>query len=181
MEKKLVLVGTSHEFQFGVVAGCTPAEVENFKASLARLIQLHGAKSVTEEMSLAALSRGYALSSSTTYNLAMDLGLRHRYCEPEPEEHAALGIEEEGAIKLKAQPPMFGQNWSDEQVVAGIRTARALREREWLKRLLDLNVWPTIFVCGALHVSSFRDLLVHSGVQVFVAEENWGEREIAPE
>jgi hypothetical protein len=178
MEKKLVLVGTSHEFQFGVAAGCTSAEVANFKDNLARLAELHGAKAIAEEMSLAALRHRYELSCSATYTLAMDLGLRHRYCEPDPEEQAALGIEEEGAIRLMALPPLFGQNWSSEQVATGIRGARSLREREWVRRLLDLNAWPTIFVCGALHVSSVRQLLEKSGVSVVVADENWGGREI---
>ncbi len=34
-----------------------------------------------------------------------------------------------------------------------------IRERYWLIRLLELNMWPAILICGEKHVSEMRKLI----------------------
>ena len=67
----------------------------------------------------------------------------------------------------------FYNNWNDDRIKAAIREDNAKREQYWLKRLLELDIWPAIFLCGADHCDSFGSLARESGIQVTVAVADW--------
>jgi hypothetical protein len=85
---------------------------------------------------------------SIARQLADELGIEHRYCDPDTATRAALFIP-----KDKEGYPQ--------------------RERYWLEQLQTFNAFPTLFIMGAGHFESFRDLLIQSGFEALEIEWDW--------
>lgn len=51
----------------------------------------------------------------------------------------------------------------------------AYRESVWLAHLQSLDRWPTLFVCGIDHLSTFSDRLRAAGITALVDEKRWHE------
>jgi hypothetical protein len=128
--------------------------------------EANAVKALVEEMSLEGL-RGAA--RSVCEEVASALHIPHSYCDPSSEERAALGIIEAVDIWWRG----FEDGRDEAATEAEVRASYGKREREWLRRLLALDEWPVLFVCGANHVETFRDLLEADGVAVQVLFEKW--------
>ena len=109
------------------------------------------------------------VSQSVCQQIALSSHLVHLYCDPDQRQRAALSVTDEGF------PTAMGQmyHWSPEKLANEIRALRAIRERYWLDRMTDLDIWPALFVCGAEHIRYFRDLAEKNGIEVVVAADDW--------
>ena len=144
------LIGVNHEYQLGVDRGpmlranATPQDFAEFRDFLRIVIARHGIRGIAEEMSLSALRARDIPGDSVPCCLAKEIGLPHRYCDPDADTQAARG------------------GMSDEQ-----------REQYWIKELNTFDTSPVLFIVGADHSESFKRLLIESGFQPFVVESNW--------
>jgi hypothetical protein len=161
--KSVVLVGTSHKYQLPR----NPAEQE-FRNLLARVCEAYGVQAIAEEMSIEALVQKRA-AQSLGEHIADAKGITHRYCDPNNGQRKLLHIRQEQDIRTEA----FLNDWDSERLEQEIRAAHAIRERHWLDHLLDLNCWPTLFVCGADHIRSFGGLLDQNGLRAHVVTLDW--------
>ncbi len=167
MHPHVVVVGTNHAYQWAD-ASSHPADIQAFCAFLEEVCQSNGAVSITEEMSLDSLALRNR-SESSVFALCRRLGLIHAYCDPSEPEQNALGIINDGNIRL-----FQGFNgWSDAEVNRRISDEYLKRERIWVSRLHELASWPSVFVCGSEHIGRLPTLLAESGLTVKVAAENW--------
>ncbi len=147
--KRVLLVGTRHDYQIPGKPGS-----DQFRALLSATCPEWNIRLLAEEMSLDALSR-FGATISVCKQVADSLIIQHRYCDPSIEEQKALGI----ANPEKASPGAFSPSCDYYEPDPEVRDANAIRERCWLEHIIELDLWPALFVCGAHHTASFQNLL----------------------
>ncbi len=104
------------------------------------------------------------IKQSFVREIALKLGIHHKYCNATRKEEEALGVKQYLGQKKGESSSDFDQRaWENEK----------LREYAWLKKVIELNIWPLLFVCGSLHVVSFSKLLLENGIEVKVLSSNW--------
>lgn len=137
----IYLVGTGHRYQQGFAFGVDESVFVEFRAFLRAAITRHSIRGIAEEMNVEALRipRG-----SLAFHLAKDLGLAHRYCDPDRAMRLARGM----------KSPQD-------------------REVYWIEQLQSFNGFPTIFICGSTHIESFRNLLLEAGFETSVFAPDW--------
>ncbi len=77
--------------------------------------------------------------------LAKQLNIEHRFCDPNTEERKKLGIDNDHK-----------------------------REQVWFERIKDLENSKTLFICGSLHLDTFKNLLENSDVKTDILSDHWG-------
>lgn len=177
MNKKVFILGTSHEYQrYDDI--CHQKAINVFKQYLKNVCQLHAIKGIGEEMSEEALS-DHNRKISIPKLIAQEINIiKHKYCDPGREEQLRLGIKPSGYFsqgkKLPeiAQPPEV-KGLSQEEADKLEWEEDLKREPIWLERLLEFNTWPLLFICGSKHVDSFKKLIERKKINVFVVHENW--------
>jgi len=100
MTRRAYLIGTQHDLQVGE-ASQPRADVAAFEAVLLGACSEYGIRAVAEEMSEEAV-RDRGQQESIALRVARQLGLAHRYCDPETPARDRLGIREESALHLDA-------------------------------------------------------------------------------
>jgi hypothetical protein len=154
--KPVYLVGTRHRFQGWRKLLCvTPKhQLDEFKTFLQKAIHDYDIRSVAEEMSLEALTKysrpDMPPGKSIPFLAAEEVGLPHKYCDPDSVRRHALNIT---------------QNDDEKD--------RKKREDEWLAELIPFASFPCLFVLGSEHVSGFSDILSASGFKPILLEQEW--------
>ena len=77
---QIYLIGTDHRYQRGFAFGVPDNVFVEFRALLQSAIARYGIRGIAEEMQVNALRIS---SGSVAFHLAKDLGLAHRYCDPD--------------------------------------------------------------------------------------------------
>jgi hypothetical protein len=160
--KAVALFGTSHSYQIPGDAG-SPLRAPIEKACVSLKI-----RAIAEEFSVDELINRN-VDASICEQIATRFNIRHRYCDPNPEEREKLGVRHESLIKAEG----WHRNWAQERIKREVRASHAIREQHWLNQIVDMNCWPTLFVCGAYHVSPFAKLLRQNGITVKTIERDW--------
>ncbi len=162
------LIGTNHLYQRPLPLPHDQGH-KQLREIIAATCQRKGVKAIAEEMCIDGL-KPYDVDESVCKQVADDLHLAHRYCNPSIQEHKERGIiinEEkfrfDGVVANKPQ----------QQIEVEIRASHEIRECYWLKQLIKLDTWPVLFVCGADHTEPFRALLQANGIVVHVLCTNW--------
>lgn len=174
MKKHLVLIGTKHTYQYGAgnawhsKAPCTPEDEQAFREMLTDIAVKHRVRCIAEEMNEDGLADAKK-SASVPQSIADTKGLPHIFCEPNRQERAILGIEQENDIRSSA----FLSGKTEEEVETALKTQFHRRESIWLDRVEARGRWPVLFICGANHVQSFAKLLQENGVECEIPFTNW--------
>lgn len=155
------LIGTSHDYQ-----RLGHPQAASFREVIDGACKGNGVKALAEEMSREGL-RGAA--TSVGEDVAAALRIAHCYCDPNSAERAALAIVEADDIRMSG----FFAGRDEATTEAEVAASYEKREREWLRRLRAVDTWPVLFVCGADHVHTFRQLLEQDGLAVQVLFEKW--------
>ncbi len=166
-EYDVYLIGTYHEFQ-APDGTRSENDITDFKDLLRRSCRQFGICAMAEEMNMEALGQR-SLNISTCKQIAEELRIAHRYCDPEFNQRTALGIIEEADIHIQ----QFREGFDDTEKARRIRCEYAKRERHWLTNLLTLRIFPILYVCGANHVESFESLLTARGLRCLTLNERW--------
>lgn len=161
--RKVYLVGTSHKFQIHDCSAEKP-----FERMIKELCVRHQIKALGEEMSLEALQKK-SVERSICEVVATSLGLPHKYCDPDTEERKKIGV----TTVQDSVHDDFMKNPNDKNVQNKTPIEIKIREEFWLNKLLELDFWPILFVCGACHVESFSRLLTEKNKIVDVLHEDW--------
>lgn len=164
--KTVYLIGTRHDYHR---AG--NPDSEQFRAFVVAACQERRISAICEEESLDSLSRSGA-TASVCKQVAEALHVKHCYCDPSIAEQRALGIANPGKLGAAAFSAVCDYYEEDPEV----READAIRESTWLERIIALNLWPALFVCGANHTASFQSLLQTRNIIVHVLSPKCGWR-----
>ena len=65
------------------------------------------------------------------------------------------------------------RDYSQQEIRQQIQASYDRREQYWLDRILELDCWPVLFICGANHVESFGSKLRASGLSAKVLISDW--------
>jgi hypothetical protein len=163
------IIGTSHQFQVPK-PDTPPRQVDAFRRLLQDAVRTHGIHVIAEEMNLEKLSNMRA-GVTTCKEIADIIILAHCYCEPDKKTQDVLGIITIDQSVYASN--RFFQNIPNEQIDAELRVSDEKREKEWLKKLRELNLTPVLFICGSNHVQRFADLVRHNGFSAFVLHRDW--------
>jgi hypothetical protein len=149
------------------------ARIESFRDAMREICILQQVRAIAEEMSSQVLDEN-RVAESVAQQLSAELDLPHQFSDPSKEERMALGIRQDNDIKIEG----WLNNWTSEKIEAEILASGRIasdriRERYWLRRIQELNVWPLLFICGADHFTSFATLLREMGMSVIEAYQDW--------
>ncbi len=171
-DKKLHLLGTDHAYQFGIgVYGhtdCTAEAEAAFSRLIKNLCHDRKIKAIGEELNDDALKEKNK-TESIPFQVAKQLYLHHRYCEPNHVERSDLLIFDDNQITLIG----FPNRRAESEIAADKATAWEKREQFWLDRILELNTWPLLFICGSLHVPTFSGKLMANGIEFQIEHRSW--------
>jgi hypothetical protein len=161
--RTIVLLGTSHKYQLPGHA----AEGE-FRSLVVQAAASAKVRAIAEEMSQEALAQKHA-AQSICEEIANVAGLAHRYCDPDNEQRSARNIQDAQKIRLDG----FYCDWSPERIEQEVAVSHSIRERYWFTQLSFLDIWPTLFICGADHIDGFCLMLEEKGFHVEIAVRDW--------
>jgi hypothetical protein len=165
---KLVLLGTEHPLQ-EASPRLKPEVLNAFADHLRTICAAYGIAAIGEEMNLETVHEWVDRPprGSIPEELAAELGILHKYCDPTQAERVALGavsVETRRQVRALFDMPMLSHK--ELQAEQGIRYGR--REEEWLRRILSLNTWPMLFICGMDHVPAFSNKVRDAGLDLEV-------------
>ena len=161
--RDVILIGTSHSYQLP-----RNQAADTFRLFVEQIYATKTFRAIAEEMSLEEVANRHA-TQSVGAEVAVKLGVCHLYCDPDTQQRGALGVRHKSLIKTDG----WLYDWSQEKIQQEIRTSHSIREQWWLERLLDLERWPVLFVCGTCHVEAFRNLAEAHGLSVDVVAFDW--------
>ena len=141
------LIGLNHGYQ---LRGYSQMDWAAFDVYLCGFCQVEKTDLVAEEMceEWLRLYREEGVTGSVVKDVAMRLGVRHLFCDPDSGERIRLGI------------PSGKEGWPE-------------RERCWWAKLQEIDFTRCTFVLGTQHVASFATLLASEGVDVRIGSRNW--------
>jgi hypothetical protein len=167
---EVILIGTSHSIQEGKI------NKEEFENYLIRLCEEYSIKSIAEETRHDCETIGKAI--------ATQLSIAHIIIEPRLEEYESLGIENLNIIQkeLFSRSDMHPvpNNIKDLPLSLKVeyheRLQKHMRDREkiWLEKIEDHNVYPLLITCGADHFDCFSNLLQENNISVNSESSKWG-------
>ncbi|MEJ1164116.1 hypothetical protein V9K97_10465 [Variovorax sp. CCNWLW186] len=139
---------------------------------LERELQSGGYDAIAEELNEAAILR-WNCSESTARRVATSLGIRHRFCDPEPSERAILGIPSREELEQQFGLGKIINSAATRQLDAAQKNYWPIREAFWLARLQELGATRILFILGADHIQSFSAFLTREGISFICLEQNW--------
>jgi len=165
------LIGVNHKVQAVRHGSEADSLHEEYAACLETVCKRIGATAIAEEYSESALGK----DSSVTLQVANELKASHYFCDPCKEERKALRYFDRQTLELN----MFlhdgaTENLSDFAGAIEIGRYFPIREEIWLDKIKNLKEEKLVFVCGDVHVESFKARLEGSGFEVQVASRGLG-------
>lgn len=168
MKRTVLVLGTDHRFQRRS-PDFSEAQHQRFAAYVSAAASSHGVVALAEENNIEALAEA-GISRSTVEALAHELGLKHRYCDPDMKLRAKLGLLQENQIRISAFPIRLSEAEVQRRLCESLRA----REAYWLSQLVEFDSWPVLFVCGADHSLPFLSLLQASAYDAELLAQDWG-------
>ena len=168
MSRAVLVLGTDHGFQRRS-AKFTEAQHQKFAAFVMTTAKQAGVIGLAEENNVAALAEA-DITQSTIERIAHELGLQHRYCDPDMKTRVKLGMLQENQIRIS----VFPEELAEAEVQRRLEKSIRAREAYWLSELIEFNTWPVLFICGASHSVPFLDLLTVRGFDADLIAEDWG-------
>jgi hypothetical protein len=146
MKPDIVIIGTGHRLQAGHSAYSVDQH-KKFRELLEQTCDKYGVKLIAEEMTADVLLSDYGTTETNGQQVAKSKkGIEHRFIDLSPKERSQFGID-----RFSLHQTGESASLSAPQFAALKRFAGELRECIWLTRILTINSWPALLVCGADH------------------------------
>ena len=145
MKPSIIIIGTGHELQAGYCE-YSVAQHKKFRELLEKICKKYGIKHIAEEMSADVLPDFGTTNTNGQKVATSRKGIKHSYVDLSALERAQFGID-----RLSLHRTEQSARLTAPQFAAVERFAGELRECIWLTRILAINIWPTLFICGADH------------------------------
>jgi len=157
--RMIYLIGVKHKIQYSKSPNSEETESQtnarnSFKEYIWELITTKKPALVAEEFNEQVLE--YLKSNSHVKEIADELNVEHRFCEPSSDERVEMGV-----------PGMGYEGVSDED----IEKFHKLREEFWMGKITENIGGDVLYICGANHIQSFKFLLESNNHNVVILEE----------
>lgn len=175
MTRNVFLLGIGHEYQHNstLYKRISSEAIDEFKRYISKEHGRYNFKAIGEELHRSELKKDR--DSSVPEEVAEKLGIEHKYCNNGPED--AIDLEKMGyketLIKEKKGSILKPRYESDEDWLLRNMENEAIREFIWIKKILECDQWPLLFICGSDHVGSFSTKLQTEGINVTLLNKNW--------
>lgn len=151
VKPQVIIVGTGHRLQTG--DDCySPLQLKEFADLIETTRKKYRVKFIAEEMSVDVLPT-YGVTATVAKTLADCKGLGHQYVDLTWKERATFKVDRIGLHVVSQRAEL-----RKAQIAALEKIVDELRECVWLVRILDINTWPVLFICGANHASRVQYL-----------------------
>ena len=188
--KQIFIIGTSHTLQSGVATSFnsdrknpyTENQVEQFRCDIKNICQTKSIQCIAEESSPDSLEL-YEVTSTVAAEVAEELSIDHKHVDLSFSERQSIGIDDRWTIPMKIVikfMPMGGENLRDAINETLVSPAR---ERVMVVRMLAIDSWPKLFICGSNHVNNINELVNGIGqefVQASILNDDYDFEDIAP-
>ncbi|MCJ7603986.1 MAG: hypothetical protein MUO63_21130 [Desulfobulbaceae bacterium] len=152
-DARIIILGTSHPLQCGNKK-CSEEQNQEFLQLLEQICVGRQIKCIVEEMNSEGLEN-HDVKNTVAYTLSQKLNLKHQYTD--------LSIEHIADLCIHIDSFMFREPTDEMRMSKRELLHRHLlnpiRERYWLANILNLNTWPTLFICGSDHINNMIDLI----------------------
>ena len=174
--KEVILLGTSHCIQ------CGERSPEEFGLLLSSVYKNNGFSAIAEEID--------HFSTYIAEDFCTEIKIGYRNVEPSPEECRGMGIPTPSDIvrgiideyneqypEIGLWPSVSSQDTLPDAVwleySKRFESSCRAREAVWLERIIAMDVWPLLFICGANHFEPFAKLLESSDIRVTELCKHW--------
>jgi hypothetical protein len=175
----IFIIGTDRYVQVSTTPkrdGAGKQDLIRFQRYLSVSAKHLGAKMIAEEASKEWVNDQGPDAWSIAKRVAEQMGIRHRFCDPDAGERRAAGLKSGGELwdKANAISMRSGRDivavWREE-----VRNSFPAREDFWLRRLKvrGFKKMTILFVCGAEHVDTFKTTLASNGVEASIYCRDW--------
>jgi predicted transglutaminase-like cysteine proteinase len=151
MSHEVIIIGTTHRLQTGH-SEFAPEHHDQFCQLLKETCKKYSVKQILEELTEDILP-AFGVENSLGFKTANELGLNHKYLDLTSLERDKLGLGKVDFHELKDAVGLSDTQFSVLESYCG-----KLREYIWIVRTLECNVWPCLFICGADHGPSLKNL-----------------------
>jgi hypothetical protein len=167
MTPEIIIFGTDHNLQCGMTDKFSPAEIEKYKSLIMEACDTHKIKLIAEEMHQAGLTRRN-IANTIAFNLCQEHNIEHMHVDLTDDERKPLKIDEHSILDftLHSFPGIKIHAVINDKIIKNI--SFPIRERCWFARILSINIWPTLFICGENHVENMRVLIRKVNKKSFV-------------
>lgn len=168
--KKVILLATNHKIQEG------ERLTDEYLKLIKDLIEKYDIKSIYEEIKDDV--------KYITEKFCKENSIPHKIIEPNKVEKEILNIEEAHKLAYRIQniydlpspePDTFEGEAKDDYQNQLSEIDRE-REKEWLKRIVELDTYPSLVIFGADHLAEFSKLLEKNEIEI-VHQEKFGVEE----
>ena len=175
------IIGVAHRVQAKPKGAADSQDQKEFRTCLSLAIEQMKPAVVGEEFSDYALrrlreERGMD-HESLTKEIADSFKVEHRFCDPDAETRMKMGYIEGSQLALQlatGDNPLSNAEINDRGFAIEVAKYWPLREQFWFVQLRDVQDKEVIFVCGDVHVESFRELLKKNNVPSTVLSRRFG-------
>ena len=167
MSKLLYIIGTDHKYQHRS-SKLTDIQHEGFEMHIGQIVVERKIALLAEENNEQAVQEN-GLAKSSIQNLAEIFSIPHLFCEMDRESRAENGMEQEKGIRISG----FMKNLTEDEIERKIQESYRNREAHWIKCILERDIWPTLFICGANHAIPFQELVLRSHVSPLLLSKDW--------
>lgn len=167
MSRIALILGTDHRFQWKS-PDFTDSQHQQFIAFVATTVRAYKVAAFAEENNSEALDEK-GKKESVIQIMARELAMPHRHCDPDRQKRAVLRIFQENDIRAMA----FLEGTTESIIQQRIEKSMRDREHYWLEQLEEFNMWPVLFICGAVHSLPFFDLLQANNIDAILLAKDW--------
>ncbi len=170
MQRKLIIIGVRHSFQCGI-APYTDEQIATLKKYVSEICESKNIQQIAEEMTEDALEKEN-VTETIFSSVAISHKIAHEYIDINNHLRSVLGIDdyaigtiaadECGGIAQQCIIDKYNNELTD-----------TVRKRVWYAKLLFLNKWPTLLICGVNHVNSLANLCNKLGHEVHIEDSDY--------
>ncbi len=144
VKPQVIIIGTEHRLQAGH-DDYTPSQLKVFANLIETARKKYRAKFIAEEMSGDVLA-DLGVTATVAETLSKRKGLGHQYVDLSLRERVAFKVDRLGLHQVGQTAGLSAAQFAALEKIVG-----ELRECVWLVRVMAINIWPVLFICGANH------------------------------
>jgi hypothetical protein len=160
MCSKIVIIGTDHKLQCGKsekTKKFSDDKHDKFKSIIEELCKNYKINLLAEEMSDQGLAN-HGVEETVSSEVARNINIKHEYIDLTIEQRRELYIADENFVPVSISLPSSASIENTRPLLVK-NLSSPIRERYWLAKILSLDTWPTLFVCGADHADNMVALI----------------------
>ncbi len=154
MQYPVIIIGTEHRLQAGHDS-YSPSQIQGLSDLVEATRKKYKVKFIAEKMSDDAVPT-FGVAATVAKLLADKKNVLHRYVDLCAKDRSAISLDRLSLHRAGVSAGLTNPQFAVLNTFAG-----EVREYVWLVRVLEVNVWPVLFLCGARHAARM-ELLFNS-------------------